>query len=555
MALFFSSKCSFFRPFAPPCSSSSSSSLRVVCSSSLIGGKASERDAFEDAMRRFGIRSQIRLETPSSSSSSSSSSTTTTTKKERGLYANGNVGWKEPGLLLEVPLDVCIIAPIGGGSFDDGIDESVVTDKTAFDIIKSFERRNEVYLPPFTKKMVQAKSPERREMGLALWLLWAIAEEGDCKVWREYGRDWLPTKEALPSMLLAREEEELRAVCESFDRELVEDAIALKKKIKEMHVKFEIQYKGEEEIGLRNGASVEDLYYAFSLIRSRAIAARVGETPESRVDNTDVAVLAPCVDMANHAASKNVTALKKIGASDGGGMKGSLFRLVNGGTVDGGGGSVVLETRRPVKKDEEITISYGPRLDNKELMRAYGFSLEANRFDRLEIDDEKWALNATSVRSMCQEMEIVYQGVDEKTLNYVDAIVRSVSLDESDYDTDEYNDDNASEAVSTTTTTTTAETTTTNAKTELENAFKIHAAWSARLNAILETLSDADLEDEMESLIETADEQRRRKQNINDVTAFLPAALRYKQNHIRFLAKGCEVVQSYIDWLDVDDDE
>jgi len=499
-------------------------------------------------MRRFGIRSQIRLVSPSSSSSSS---------KERGLYANGNVGWKEPGLLLEVPLDVCIIAPIGGSFDDDGIiDASVVsTDKTAFDIIKSFERRNDAYLPPFTKKMVQARQPERREMGLALWLLWAIAEEGECKVWREYGRDWLPRKEALPSMLLAREEEELRAVCESFDRELVEDAIALKKKIKEMYVKFEIQYKGEEEIGLRGGADLDDMYYAFSLIRSRAIAASVGETPESRVDNTDVAVLAPCVDMANHAASKNVTALKKIGASDGGGMKGSLFRLVNGGTVDGGGGSVVLETRRPVKKDEEITISYGPRLDNKELMRAYGFSLEANRFDRLEIDDEEWALNATSVRLMCEEMEIVYQGVDEKTLNYVDAIVRSVSLDESDYDTED--DNNANETVATTTTTTTtAETTTTNAKKELENAFKIHAAWSARLNAILETLSDADLEDEMESLIQTADEQRRRKQNNNDdVTAFLPAALRYKQNHIRFLSKGCEVVQSYIDWLDDDDDD
>ena len=52
-------------------------------------------------------------------------------------------------------------------------------------------------------------------------------------------------------------------------------------------------------------------------------------------------------------------------------MKGSLFRLVNGGTVDGGGGSVVLETRRAVQKDEEITISYGPRLDNKELMRVW----------------------------------------------------------------------------------------------------------------------------------------------------------------------------------------
>ena len=31
--------------------------------------------------------------------------------------------------------------------------------------------------------------------------------------------------------------------------------------------------------------------------------------------------------------------------------------------------------------------------------------------------------------------------------------------------------------------------------------------------------------------------------------------LRYKQNHIRFLAKGCEILQSYIDWLDDDEDE
>ena len=312
---------------------------------------------------------------------------------------------------------------------------------------------------------------------------------------------------------------------------------------------MKIQFKSEEEIGVRDGVNVEDLYYAFSLIRSRAIAAKVGETPESRVDNTDVAVLAPCVDMANHAASKDVNALKKIGASDGGGMKGSLFRLVNGGTVDGGGGSVVLETRRAVKKDEEITISYGPRLDNKELMRAYGFCLEANKFDRLEIghqrsNEETWALNATKVRSMCEEMEIVYRGVDEKTLNYVDAIVRSASLDESDF-----SDDDASAA----TTTTENNVVNNNAK-ELENAFKIHALWSVQLNAILETLSETDLEDEMASLIETAEERNRKKQN-DGATAFLPAVLRYKQNHIRFLAKGCEVLQSYIDWLDDDEEE
>jgi len=498
-----------------------------------------EQDAFEDAMKRFGIRSQIRLMTVGEKDED---------EMRYGLFANGNVGWTEPGVLLEVPLDVCIVAPIGDDDDDD--DGGVIaTNKTAFDIVKVFEKRN-AYLPTFTKKLVQAKTSERREMGLALWLLWAIrAETKGNDVWREYGQNWLP-KDAheLPSMLLAREEEEL-SVCASFDPQLIEDAMQLKKKIKEMFVKFEIQFKSEEEIGVRDGVNVEDLYYAFSLIRSRAIAAKVGETPESRVDNTDVAVLAPCVDMANHAASKDVNALKKIGASDGGGMKGSLFRLVNGGTVDGGGGSVVLETRRAVKKDEEITISYGPRLDNKELMRAYGFCLEANKFDRLEIGQQRsnettWALNATKMRSMCEEMEIVYRGVDEKTLNYVDAIVRSVSLDESDF-----RDDDASAA-----TTTTEENVVNNNAKELENAFKIHALWSVRLNAILETLSETDLEDEMASLIETAEERNRKKQN-DGATAFLPAVLRYKQNHIRFLAKGCEVLQSYIDWLDDDEEE
>jgi len=506
-----------------------------------------ERDAFEDAMKRFGIRSQIRLMTVGKKGADEDEDEKGAQRQQlmRGLFANANVGWTEPGVLLEVPLDVCIVAPIGD---DDDDDDVIATNKTAFDIVKVFEKRN-AYLPPFTKKLVQAKTSERREMGLALWLLWAIrAESKGNDVWREYGQNWLP-KDAheLPSMLLAREEEELR-VCASFDPQLIEDAMQVKKKIKEMFVKFEIQFKSEEEIGVRDGVNVEDLYYAFSLIRSRAIAVKVGETPESRVDNTDVAVLAPCVDMANHAASKDVNALKKIGASDGGGMKGSLFRLVNGGTVDGGGGSVVLETRRAVKKDEEITISYGPRLDNKELMRAYGFCLEANKFDRLEIgqqrsNEETWALNATKIRSMCEEMEIVYRGVDEKTLNYVDAIVRSVSLDESDF-----SDDDASTA-----TTTTEKNVNNNAK-ELENAFKIHALWSVQLNAILETLSEKDLEDEMASLIETADERNRKKQN-NGATAFFPAVLRYKQNHIRFLAKGCEVLQSYIDWLDDDEEE
>ena len=103
--------------------------------------------------------------------------------------------------------------------------------------------------------------------------------------------------------------------------------------------------------------------------------------------------------------------------------------------------------------------------------------------------------------------------MDEKTLNYVDAIVRSASLDESDF-----SDDDVSAA-----TTTTENNVVNNAK-ELENAFKIHALWSVQLNAILETLSETDLEDEMASLIETAEERNRKKQN-DGATAFLPAVL------------------------------
>ena len=81
------------------------------------------------------------------------------------------------------------------------------------------------------------------------------------------------------------------SVCASFDPHLIEDAMQLKKKIKEMFVKFEIQFKSEEEIGVRDGVNVEDLYYAFSLIRSRAIAAKVGETPETESTKTRLSLI------------------------------------------------------------------------------------------------------------------------------------------------------------------------------------------------------------------------------------------------------------------------
>ena len=112
-----------------------------------------EQDAFEDAMKRFGIRSQIRLMTVGEKDED---------EMRYGLFANGNVGWTEPGVLLEVPLDVCIVAPIGDDDDDDG--GVIATNKTAFDIVKAFEKRN-ACLPTFTKKLVQAKTSDDARWG------------------------------------------------------------------------------------------------------------------------------------------------------------------------------------------------------------------------------------------------------------------------------------------------------------------------------------------------------------------------------------------------------
>ena len=80
-----------------------------------------------------------------------------------GLFANGNVGWKEPGVLLRSHQTFGSRVLLGDDDDDD--DDVIATNKTAFDIVKVFEKRN-AYLPTFTKKLVQAKTSERREMAV-----------------------------------------------------------------------------------------------------------------------------------------------------------------------------------------------------------------------------------------------------------------------------------------------------------------------------------------------------------------------------------------------------
>ena len=64
------------------------------------------------------------------------------------------------------------------------------------------------------------------------------------------------------------------------------------------------------------------------------------------------------------------------------GPKVSFERALNQGV---GGPRMVLETTKVLKTaNEEVVISYDHVADNRELMLRYGFSLEANRNDRIQ---------------------------------------------------------------------------------------------------------------------------------------------------------------------------
>ena len=226
-------------------------------------------------------------------------------------------------------------------------------------------------MPDAIKDLMFSKDEDDRELAVVLWLLFATRAGGD--IWEAYAA-WLPTAaNGLPSTLLATDEELASTQNE-----------ALVRRAREARSLVSLAFDRVPFGAVPGKLTPDDLRWGYALVTSRAIAAEVGADEEGGADDTQVAVLAPCVDMANHVDIANVTALKKIGASDGGGLKGAYWRVVTGGSVDGGGGACCLETNRPIQgADEEVTISYQPDASNDELMESYGFSLRGNRNDRL----------------------------------------------------------------------------------------------------------------------------------------------------------------------------
>ena len=115
----------------------------------------------------------------------------------RGLFTTAPAGWKAVELLLEVPLDVCIVCPVGRGL-------ATGTDATAKKIVGAWEKRNRP-VPDAIKDLMFSKDEDDRELAVVLWLLFATRAGGD--IWEAYAA-WLPTAaNGLPSTLLATDEE------------------------------------------------------------------------------------------------------------------------------------------------------------------------------------------------------------------------------------------------------------------------------------------------------------------------------------------------------------
>jgi len=418
----------------------------------------------------------------------------------RGLFTTGPTGLREIELLIEVPLDVCIVAPVGEGSSGE--------DATARRVVASWERRNAM-IPSEIKAMMFSKSSDDRELAVALWLLFAIRAGG--KVWEAYGA-WLPKKRDVPSVLLATADELAMAQ----DDAITLEAATLKAEVQKI---FQRVPPGV----VPGGVTYEDLCWAFALVKSRAIAAEIGPGGD---DDTAVAVLAPCVDMANHVDASKVTALKKIGASDGGGLRGAYWRVATGGTIEGGGGSCCLETNLPLAaKGVEVTINYVPAASNLELMTSYGFSLEGNRNDRLDIpmtETTSTRLRLGALRYAFEEVGIMSAQTAEDDIRRLIAIVGSacitppgVNIVDEDWelDVDE-------------------------SQRQVDNARQIAEAWEDELDAFPTTL------EEDEELLES---------EVKYPTAFGRAALLYRIERKRLLKIGIDAMYEYINWFYVDE--
>lgn len=98
-----------------------------------------------------------------------------------------------------------------------------------------------------------------------------------------------------------------------------------------------------------------------------------------QVHNTDLALMVPTADLANHSFQYN-----------------SVYAL------RASQGSFELKSCRAIKQGEAVCISYGADKTNAELMRDYGFFVPGNLNDRLDFAVSSWQQHAPVVAKPAQ---------------------------------------------------------------------------------------------------------------------------------------------------------
>ena len=98
-----------------------------------------------------------------------------------------------------------------------------------------------------------------------------------------------------------------------------------------------------------------------------------------QVYNTDLALMVPMADLANHSFQHN-----------------SVYAL------RASQGSFELKSCRAIKQGEAVCISYGQDKTNAELMRDYGFFVPGNPHDRLDFAVSSWQQHAPAIAKPAQ---------------------------------------------------------------------------------------------------------------------------------------------------------
>ena len=484
--------------------------LEVKVPKSSTAEDVDEKNEFRSLMEKAGVKHQVRLASGA---------------RGRGLFPTGPVGWTESAVLLSVPLDVCICAPFGD---DDAVaNELGLNDgykDTCTILRRAWQRRNGAKVPEAIVSLLDSGSGDDRELGAALWVLWACENGGE--VWEAYAR-WLPKPDGqMPSLLLANE----RELTQLQDPTLAGEARRLHEAMAAAHEKIAT---ANAEARSMNGRTVreftlEELRWGFALVASRAVASPVGD------GGAAAAIMVPFFDMANHDDGSLVSAMKSVrGTEDGdveNGMRVAVERAINQGV---GGPRVVLETTRGLQNaDDEIVIQYDPSADNRELMLRYGFSLRGNRNEKLPRPNDGSPASTCALTPGALKLALEAKGLMRETTppeerRRLISVVGNACLglggpgEDDSWELDE--DACAKEAM---------------------DAVALRMHWQQTLDAF-ETSAVED-----ESLLTAA-----KAGVLPGATANVVCAVEYRLERKKALATGIKALDAYVEWLSEDDGE